>query len=641
MKRVHLDFHTSPDIKNIGSLFNKVEFTKTVKEAKIDSMTVFAKCHHGYTYYPSKVGTMHPGLEFDLLKEEIEAIHNAGARAPIYITVGWSKKDADEHPEWHQIDFYTGRSAYVGNPYSADPDAPIEDCSWITLCPSGPYLEHIKSLTHEVCQRFHPVDGIFYDIVFFGDACICEACKEGMRQRGLNPRSIDDARRYYTDKRIEILGELSDIVHSYAPEATVFFNSGGADMNRPEYHSCSTHFELEDLPTAWGGYDEMPIRAKYFEKYGKPFIGMTGKFHHNWGEFGGFKNKDALKYEIADMMSVGARMSIGDHLHPSGKLDRSTYSEIGYAYSYIDSIKEYTVGTAPYSDLALWIRHERSSDIGAAKILSIMHLEYDVIESGADLERYKCIILPDAVALTDDDKSALTCFVNGGGKIIASYDSIFEGLGIEKIAPSEYDMDFIQCDMDDVKTPFLSYSHAFKVKTDGEVLAHVHEPYFNRTHKHFCGHKNTPFKIEHSDYPALVRYNNVIYMAHPVFEAYDKTGSYLLEKFIIKAIELAYDSIIKVENLPSCGRVRFRKGIKDNYYLLHTLYSVPINRGNVHLLEDFPTLHDVKFTIKSEHRIKEIFTVPGNNPISFTQLGDDLSFTLPPFSLHCLTVIKW
>ena len=33
---------------------------------------------------------------------------------------------------------------------------------------------------------------------------------------------------------------------------------------RPEYHPYSTHYELEDLPTAWGGYDKMPLRAKYF-----------------------------------------------------------------------------------------------------------------------------------------------------------------------------------------------------------------------------------------------------------------------------------------------------------------------------------------------------------------------------------------
>jgi hypothetical protein len=36
-----------------------------VKMGHIDSMTIFAKCHHGYSYYPTGVGTVHPHLKFD------------------------------------------------------------------------------------------------------------------------------------------------------------------------------------------------------------------------------------------------------------------------------------------------------------------------------------------------------------------------------------------------------------------------------------------------------------------------------------------------------------------------------------------------------------------------------------------------
>ena len=640
-KSVHLDFHTSPLIPDIGVDFNKEEFTKTLKEANINYVTVFAKCHHGYTYYPSKVAPMHPGLKFNLLKEQVEAIHAAGARAPIYITAGWSKKDADEHPEWHHIDFNTKKPLYIGDPPAENLDLPIRDCSWTTLCPSGPYLEHLKAITHEVCQEFAPVDGIFYDIFLMRDACVCEACKEGMRKRGLDPDVLKDAQKYYTVRRIEVMKILTDIVHSYEPEATVFYNSGGADMNRPEYHGSSTHFEMEDLPTAWGGYDVMPIRAKFFEKYGKPMMAMTGKFHHNWGEFGGFKNKEALKYEVADMMGVGASMSIGDHLHPSGKVDKCTYDEIGYAYNYIAQIEKYGEGTKPYTDLALWLRHNKDSDFGASKLLHIMHLEYDVIDSGSELAKYKCVILPDAVKLTDEDKKALVEYAANGGKIVASYDSIFDELGIEKIEPSAFDKDYIRCDLEENDTPFLAYSSAYKVKTDGEVLADVYEPYFSRTHRHFCGHKNTPNKTEKEAYPALVKKGNVIYFAHPIFEAYNKSGNYVLEKYMMKGIDLAYDRGIKVENLPSCGRVRLRKSENENFFALHVLYAPPINRGNVCLLADFPTLHDVKFTVKVDEKIKEVVMEPEGEKLDFVQNGDEVTFTLKPFHTHKLVALKW
>ena len=637
MRCVHLDFHTSPDIENIGANFNKAEFTKMVKDAKVDLMTVFAKCHHGYSYYPTKIGTVHPHLKFNLLKEEIEAIHDAGAKAPIYITMGWSKLDADEHPEWHQINFFTKQPAYFGSkpPYT---DVPLWGCTWTTLCPVGGYKKYLEDITREVCEQFDVSDGVFYDICFIHDACVCESCKAGMREMGLDPDNFEDARTYYRIKRIELMKDLTGIVHEYKKDAPVFYN-GGADMNRPEYHPYQTHYELEDLPTAWGGYDLMPIRAKYFEKYGKLFWGMTGKFHHSWGEFGGFKNKDALKYECADMISIGASMSVGDQLHPCGKLDESTYNVIGYAFDYASKIEKFSENTSAYTDIAMWSSHT-DSDLGCSKILQIMQLEYDVLESGEDISKYKCIVFPDRVKLIEEDKARVCKFVENGGKVILSAESVFDELGIMLKGHSGSDEDFILCEIDEIKTPFLSYSSAYVTESDGEVLAKVHAPYFNRTYEHFCGHKNAPFKLEAESYPALIRKGNVLYFAHPIFEAYNKSGSYALERYIKKAFNEIYDKQIEIENLPSCGRVRFRKSNDKGFYALHILYAPPVNRGNVCLLEDFPVLNNVNVKINVNDKITAVRSEPDGEKIPFTFENGAVSFSLDNVQLHKLIILE-
>ena len=643
MRCVHLDFHTSPYIKRIGERFDKEKFTKTLKDAKVDLVTVFAKCHHGYTYYPSKVAPMHPELKFNLLKEEIEAIHAAGAKAPIYITAGWSKKDADEHPEWHQIDFKTGKAKFIGfNPDEpADVDDPLEQCSWIGLCLNGPYADYIEKLTRDVCESFDVSDGIFYDICFFDDTCVCDSCRAGMISRGLDPNLYDDVKRYYSEGRVEFMKRMTSVIHEYSKDAPVFYN-GGADINRTEYHPYQTHYELEDLPTAWGGYDLMPMRAKFFEKYGKHFLGMTGKFHHAWGEFGGFKNKEALRYECADMVSIGASISVGDHLHPSAEIDESTYKIIGHAFDYVSKIEKYSENTEAYTDIAIWMSHDASSDMGASKLLQVMHLEYDVVESGDDLGKYSCIVLPDAVKLSESDKQALLNFSNNGGAIVASYESIFDELGIEKIEPSCVDQDYIRCDTEDVTTPFLSYSSAYKVKVsvDAEVLAEVYEPYFNRTHSHFCGHKNTPPCLEPADYPALVRCGNVLYFAHAVFKSYNETGNYILEKYMSKAIESVYSKAIVTSELPSCGRVRIREDKDGEFLALHMLYAPPVNRGNVCLLPDFPKLHDVTVKVKVNRKISSAVSIPDESAVEFSQSGDIVTLKIPPFRLHTLIVLK-
>lgn len=642
MKCVHLDFHTSPNIEGIGEKFNKEEFTKTLKDAHVDLITVFAKCHHGYTYYPSKVSTMHPHLKFNLLKEQVDACRSAGIKAPIYITMGWSQKDAYEHPEWQHVDFWTKKPVRFGTVPTPDmdPETPLYDCSWATLCPVGGYSEHLKAITEEVCQNFDVSDGVFYDICFMKDACVCDACKAGMIERGLNPDDYEDARKYYRQKRIEFFTKLNEIVHKYNKDAHIFYN-GGADMNRPEYGVVQSHFELEDLPTAWGGYDFMPIRAKYFEKFGKFYLGMTGKFHHAWGEFGGFKNKEALRYECADMVSIGASISVGDHLHPNGLIDKSTYAIIGHAFDYVTKIEKYSENTKAYTDVAIWMSHNTDADLGASKLLQIMHLEFDVVESGDDLSKYNLVILPDKVKLTEEDKKALLQYTQRGGKILCSYESGFEEIGIEKIEPSKYDIDYIECPIDEVTTPFLSYASAYKTKCKGEVLATVREPYFSRTAGHFCGHKNTPFKDETAEYPALVKSENVLYLAHPIFSSYNSTGNYILQKYIIKAIESFYDKALKVDNFYSCGRVRLRKSTDKQFYALHLLYAPPVNRGNVCLLEDFPKVSGIEISIKIPENVKSVTVPVTGESISFKQENGILSFTVDNLELHKLVVINY
>ena len=59
-RQIHLDFHTSPLIEGVGEDFDSEEFVKTLKEAYVNSITIFAKCHHGMSYYPTKVGKVHP-----------------------------------------------------------------------------------------------------------------------------------------------------------------------------------------------------------------------------------------------------------------------------------------------------------------------------------------------------------------------------------------------------------------------------------------------------------------------------------------------------------------------------------------------------------------------------------------------------
>ena len=86
-RQVHLDFHTSEHIPGVGSRFSKTQFQEALRLGRVDWINIFAKCHHGWSYYPTTVGAMHPTLAIDLLGQRIEACHEMGVRAPIYLSL--------------------------------------------------------------------------------------------------------------------------------------------------------------------------------------------------------------------------------------------------------------------------------------------------------------------------------------------------------------------------------------------------------------------------------------------------------------------------------------------------------------------------------------------------------------------------
>ena len=106
MREIHLDFHTGPDVPDVGHQWDATAFADTMAEAHVNSVTIFAKCHHGHLYYDTKHPARHPSLPkgLDLLGEQIEALHARDIAAPIYMSVDFDEYAAREHPEWVSVD---------------------------------------------------------------------------------------------------------------------------------------------------------------------------------------------------------------------------------------------------------------------------------------------------------------------------------------------------------------------------------------------------------------------------------------------------------------------------------------------------------------------------------------------------------
>jgi len=657
-RQVHLDFHTSEFIPGVGERFNKQQWQDALRAGHVNHINIFAKCHHSWSYYPTKIGNMHPTLKFDLLGAEIAACHEIGVNCPIYYTVGWSAHDAETHPEWCVRDKNGEIVANGGWNFHAKPIDPKPTFNWKRLCAaaSGPYHTNILRQVEEICQRY-PVDGFWFDIYMDND-CHCEFCVARMKKEGVNLADNDIVTRSYVLSIKEHMRELRELVARSHPNATVYFNSathvGDTVRFKERLFDLNTQQELEDLPTTWGGYDKLPIEAKYHLGEGSRVVAMSGKFHKSWGEFGGFKSADAIKYEAAAMIANGAACNFGDQLHPSGLMDMATYRNIGEAYAYVEKIEEYGPGGIPHSKLGVWLTLNDEADRGTANMLLEMHYDF-VPTNERNLDRLTTLILPSEPCLSDAQAAAISEWVKRGGKLLVfEAGALNQGkthflldVGADYLGASEYDCDYtvahVSLNAHLVSSPFLNYSPGLRTKlTTGETLAVIREPYFSRTYGHYNGHANTPYRLEDSAFPAVVRNGNIIFFAHPLDRLYYSNGLRLHRELFKNAIDLLDpEPVLKVTGLPSSGRVSLLRQEAKNRYVAHLLYSPALQRGDCKVIEDFPPIPSVALEARLHQHVVKVRTIPDGETLAFTQENGVLKVAVPTFTMHTGVVLEY
>jgi hypothetical protein len=649
-RQIHLDFHTSEHIPDVGARFDKKQFKEALRVGHVNAINLFAKCHHGWSYYPTKVGMPHPNLKCDLLGQEINACHEIGIRAPIYYTIGFSVADLERHPEWVARD-KDGTILPRDYGVNARPTDRKPIFEWKFVCPNDGYREQILAQTEEICAMFD-VDGFWYDICGCSGPCYCERCRKGMRDAGMDPASDADGMRYFISTWERVLTETTRVIRGRHPTATVYFNGMTQFWDR-DFTRFMSQIELEDLPSVGGSYDKFPLAAKHYSTRGKGLIAMSGKFHTAWGEFGGFKHPDALRYETASMIAFGSGSSMGDQMHPSGLMDMTTYRNIGAAYEYVEKVEEYGLNAEYCANLGLWTSGALAHDQGVANMLLENQVDFEALESGSrDLSRFSTIVLTGAPCLNEADAAVLRTYVEGGGSILCIGSSALDrsgtrfllDVGAEYLGPAAFDMDYTVAGRslvpDFIGTAFLNDTAALRTRaTDGEILATIKEPYFNRTYERYSSHQNTPNRLEDAAHPAAVRKGRIVSLFHPLGRIYNDLGARVHRDYLMKALGLLYRDPIQEVRLPSAGRVNLMHQPFKKRYMTHLLYANPMKRGRCLVIEDMPPLFDIEVTLRVPQKVRKAYLAPQGEGLKLNRSGTAVSVRVP--KLQCHQIVVW
>lgn len=627
-RAIHLDFHTMPGIYDVGRDFKADDFARTLAEAGVDYITVFARCNLGFAYYPTKVGTVHPGLmQKDLLGPMVSACHKRGIRVAAYINAGLDHEHARLHREWVKV-------TKEGKVYDYQ-----QMGHWFrNMCLNTGYRDHLLAMIREVLGKY-PVDGLFLDCFTLGP-CYGTECLAGMKKRGMNIMDDGEVSEFCRIITVEFMDEVEKLCAQIRKDIYICFNG-------MPYRLQPKHIELEILPTGGWGYEHLPFCIRYARTLGKPLFTMTGRFHKSWGDLGGLRPTQSLLFDCYNSLANGGTCSIGDHMHPRGKLEKAVYEAVGETYRAVRQLAPWTDGAKALADIAVVYPplrdfpapHPKSGYDpavikGTARLLMELKYQFDITDGSTDLSKYRVVVLPDHITLDAKLAAGIRKFLANKGVLISS---AFSGLNAEKtgFALTEYGLDFegvspnnieffsankqAAADLPDMPITVYSPGIAMRARSGTTILARIIQPYFNLK-SWDLSHENLYVPPEKdSGRPALTQRGRVLHFAFPVFSGYFEHAVIAYKALLGNCLASMFPKpLVKVKGLPSFGQVTVT-GQGQKKRMVHLLTYLPESRGrSMQVIEEPIEVGNVALALRTDNlTFKKAYLAPSGGQLAF------------------------
>jgi hypothetical protein len=345
---------------------------------------------------------------------------------------------AEEHPEW----------CFVG------PDGAPQTYNGLTsVCPSGDYYQHrLFDVVDEVLDRY-PVDGFFFNWMSFNEidyskqyrgVCQCLSCRRGFAAfapgvplptgpesagygewRRFSAMVLDDltarVRAHIAARRPDaplILGDRADIV----------FHEANNEVGRPLWH----HRTSEHVAAAKGFRPDVPVLVNSVGFLDMPYR-LAGEEPHHFAQF---LIQAIARGAIPSTYIMGTPETTRyEMLEIGGEITRFHRDHADVYDGLTSDAPVLLVRPDPARHPGQRATTTRSEFEGLFLALQERHVPFDVVPEGklagradgAGLGQYRAIVLPDLGAMADDVLAVLHTFVAGGGALVTTGSSGFDG----------------------------------------------------------------------------------------------------------------------------------------------------------------------------------------------------------------------
>lgn len=395
-----------------------------------------------YAFYPTELPlhARNPFLKSDLTGEMLEALHREGLRMIGRYDLSKATSIAyEKHPEW-----------FVHNASGA----PLEYNGTYQACVNGGwYSDYAERILEESLLRY-PVDGVFINMLGYRSydysgnyhgICRCANCEAQFKEmyaRALPEREefSDPSYRDYLefqDRTSEARTQrLYDVVKRVRPATGVMLERAASDFMRLELQRA-----IERPQPEWPHQAGEKSRwAAAFGKGEKAFsCASTNFLDFAWRYASETSHHHVLR--MAQAVASGAQLDyylLGlfdqDNAEPIAAVHDFFQWHVRNGHHYPGMRSQATVGlyhsraTQRYAAATTTRAAQGSAFRGAYRVLLESRIPFDLVSDarasdadfGAQLARYRVIVLPNIACMSDTEAAALDAYVAQGGTLIAT-----------------------------------------------------------------------------------------------------------------------------------------------------------------------------------------------------------------------------
>jgi len=642
----HPDFHLPPDVI-VGEGFDGRAYARRLKECGVDAVAFFAKCHYGHSYYPTKVGTVHPGLRCDMLREVVDGCHEHGLGVVAYYSVFLDSAAVAQHPDWRL------------RATSDETDAGFDSGNFRPVCVNSPYGDELLIPQCVEVVTDYEVDQFLLDTMTGFKPCYCDNCRRLFG--GPVPESPQDERwleyvRWYAGQYEGFFAKVAEALHEAAPDVGVTFNWTWAyrHPSTPPPHIGWLTADLISTGTV------ASTVTRHYAGMDYPFDYMTGRFLHGLGDWNS-NTVESILYTASATVANGAGFWIIDRQLPDGSLEERAYAMMKEVFGFLQERREWLAETRHVPEVAVLhsyesvmgsdlryfpdadARKERLEPYTGVAQLFMEHARHYTALNAETLRRrigeYRLVILPETDFLDAETRAALFDFVRGRGRLLVTQSEdealvdreLLDFAGVTYEGHGELDYGYFGVEEGE---PILARGRFSRVRPAGDaegIVPYVH-PQVGEGGRKF-GHGFAPHGKPDGHTVAVSRKvgaGEVIYVAMAAFKWYWRYQNFHVARLLLGLMDrLLPDPLVRVSTPAQVEAAAVRKGDDLIIHLVNHSSRERLGGYWCPVTEYMPEVRDVGLSVRLDRPGREILAVPAREPMPYAVEGGRADLTVP------------